>query len=355
MNEEKHAAQTEHSSARGAGIGLVQRETVVLFADLVESVRLMREQEARTVHRWADFVRKVNEVILPRFNRVIVKNLGDGLMVRFETVPDAVNAAGEMHRLIDALNVGFPEDQHFHLRAGVNAAMAWSDGADIYGTGVNLAARLATLAGPGETIASASVHEKVAATLASLAKPGETIGNAAARDELTHRVDAFCEDLGECYLKHFDKPVRAYRIGPASRHPNLPGRRDYGIAMEPTIAVIPFNARNNGTEHFDIGNLIADCVIWRLSKSPNMKVISRLSTTVFRGRASDVGEVTAYLGANYILSGAYVANAGQVLITAELSAARTNQVVWTDRLRGTISDLLEPESELVLLRHDDSR
>lgn len=346
MNEEKHAAQTEHSSARGAGIGLVQRETVVLFADLVESVRLMREQEARTVHRWADFVRKVNEVILPRFDRVIVKNLGDGLMVRFETVPDAVNAAGEMHRLIDALNVGIPEDQHFHLRAGVNAAMAWSDGADIYGTGVNLAARLATLAGPGETIASASVHEKVAATLASLAKPGETIGNAAARDELTHRVDAFCEDLGECYLKHFDKPVRAYRIGPASRHPNLPGRRDYGIAMEPTIAVIPFNARNNGTEHFDIGNLIADCVIWRLSKSPNMKVISRLSTTVFRGRASDVGEVTAYLGANYILSGAYVANAGQVLITAELSAARTNQVVWTDRLRGTISDLLEPESEL---------
>ena len=163
--------------------------------------------------------------------------------------------------------------------------------------------------------------------------PGETIGNAAARDELTHRVDAFCEDLGECYLKHFDKPVRAYRIGPASPHPNLPGRRDYGTALEPAIAVIPFNARN-GLEHFDIGNLIADSVIWRLSKSPNMKVISRLSTTAFRGRAGDVGEVTAYLGANYILSGAYVADAGQVLITAELCAARTNQVVWADRLRG---------------------
>jgi adenylate cyclase len=345
VDEPKQAAETQRSTVQGTDTALVQRETVVLFVDLVESVRLMREQEARTVHRWADFIRKVNEVILPRFDGVVVKNLGDGLMARFETVLGAVKAAGEMHRLIDSLNAGIPENQHFHLRAGVNAAIAWSDGADIYGTGVNLAARLATLASPGETIASASVHEKVAATLAGLAMPGETIGNAAARDELTHRVDAFCEDLGECYLKHFDKPVRAYRIGPASPHPNLPGRRDYGTALEPAIAVIPFNARN-GLEHFDIGNLIADSVIWRLSKSPNMKVISRLSTTAFRGRAGDVGEVTAYLGANYILSGAYVADAGQVLITAELCAARTNQVVWADRLRGRISDLLEPESEL---------
>ena len=108
--------------------------------------------------------------------------------------------------------------------------------------GVNLAARLATLAGPGETIASASVHEQLAAALASLANPGETIGSAAARDELTHGVDASCEDLGDCILKHFDKPVRAYRVGPASPQPSLTGRRDYGTAMEPTIAVIPFEA-----------------------------------------------------------------------------------------------------------------
>ena len=82
--------------------------------------------------------------------------------------------------------------------------------------------------------------------------------------------------------------------------------------MQPTIAVIPFGARNNAPEHFDIGNLIADSVIWRLSKSANLKVISRLSTAVFRGRASDVGEVSAHLGATYILSGGYVVNAGQI-------------------------------------------
>jgi adenylate cyclase len=346
VGEEKQAARSEHSDDRDEGVGLVRQETVVLLVDLVESVRLMREDEAFTVRRWADFIRKVTGVILPRCDGIMVKGLGDGLMARFETVPDAVNAAGEMHRLVTALNVGIPEGQHFHLRAGVNAATAWSDGSDFYGTGVNLAARLATLAGPGETIASASAHQKLAASLASLAKPGETIASAPARDELTHEVDAFCEDLGDCYLKHFDKPVRAFRIGPAAPRPSLSERSRYGTSTEPTFAVIPFKARSSAPEHFDIGNLIADSVIWRLSKAANMKVISRLSTAVFRNRPSDSTEVSACLGANYIVSGAYVVNAGRVLITAELSSARDNEVVWADRLSGDIGDLLQPESEL---------
>jgi class 3 adenylate cyclase/TolB-like protein len=344
--EEKQVGRIVQSDVRGAGVGLVRQETVVLLVDLVESVRLMQEHEAVAVRRWADFVHTVNAEILPRHRGVLVKSLGDGLLARFEAVPDAVDAAAEMHRTLAAQNADIPEDQHLHLRAGVNAAMAWSDGIDIYGTGVNLAARLATLAGPGETIASASAHEQLAAALASLANPGETIGSAAARDELTHGVDASCEDLGNCILKHFDKPVRAYRVGPASPHPILTGRRGYGTAMQPTIAVIPFSARNDAPALFDVGNLIADSVIWRLSKSANLKVISRLSTAVFRGRANDLGQVSAHLGATYVLSGAYVVNAGQIMVTAELSAARNGQVVWTDRLSGEIDDLLRPESEL---------
>jgi class 3 adenylate cyclase/TolB-like protein len=331
---------------RAAGSRLVLQETVVLLVDLVESVRLMRQHEASAVRRWADFVHVVTTDILPPHRGVLVKSLGDGLLVRFEAVPDAVAAAAEMHRTLAAQNADFPEDQHFQLRAGLNAATAWSDGLDIYGSGVNLAARLAAIAGPGETIASASVHEQLAAALAGLAGPGEIVGSATARDELTHGVDALCEDLGECILKHFDKPVRAYRVGPAGPHPSLAARRDYGTPMEPTIAVIPFNARNNALEHFDIGNLIADSVIWRLSKSPNLKVISRLSTNVFRGRASDVAEVSAHLGATYILSGGYAVDDGRLLVTAELSAASTNQVVWTDRMNGQVGDLLQPESEL---------
>ncbi|MVT55492.1 tetratricopeptide repeat protein [Bradyrhizobium yuanmingense] len=327
-------------------MGLVQQDTVVLLVDLVESVRLMREHEASAVRRWTDFVQLATGQILPRYRGGLVKSLGDGLMARFESVRDAVNAAAEMHRSISVQNTGRPEDEHFQLRAGINSSTAWSDGTDIYGTGINLAARLATLAGPGETIASEAAHEQLATALASLASPGETIGSAAARDELTHGVDALCEDLGDCILKHFDKPVRAYRVGPASPHPSLAARRDYGTPMEPTIAVIPFDARKDAEEHLDVGNLIADSVIWCLSRSANLKVISRLSTNIFRGRVSDVAEVSAHLGATYILSGSYVVDADRILVTAELSAARTNQVVWTDRLSGNIGDLLQPESEL---------
>jgi class 3 adenylate cyclase/TolB-like protein len=341
----EQAASTERPSARDAGAMLVRQETVVLLVDLVESVRLMHEQEALTVRRWADFVRKATSEVLERHHGLLVKSLGDGLLARFESVPDAVNAAADMHRTIAEQNAGIPESQHFHLRAGINAAIAWSDGLDIYGTGVNLAARLATLAGPGETIASASAHEQLAAALASLAMPGETVGSATARDELTHGVDASCEDLGDCILKHFDKPVRAYRVGPASPRPSITGRRDYGTAMQPSVAIIPFSTRS-GAGLLDVGNLIADAVIWRLSKSTNLRVISRLSTAVFRGRSLDVEEVSGHLGAAYVLSGAYVADAGKIMVTAELSSARDNQVIWSERLNGEIDDLLRPESEL---------
>src|SRR5260370_12777152 len=139
---EKQAARTERFDVRGAGVALVRQETVVLLVDLVESVRLMREHDAFTVRRWTDFVQIVTAEILPRHRGVLVKSLGDGLLACFEAVPDAVDAAAEMHRTLAAQNAGIAEAQHFHLRAGVNAALAWSDGVAIYRTGVNLAAPL---------------------------------------------------------------------------------------------------------------------------------------------------------------------------------------------------------------------
>ena len=121
--EENPAAQSERSDLRNVGVRLVRQETVVLLVDLVESVRLMQKHEVYTVRRWAEFVRIVDTQILPRYDGVMVKSLGDGLLMRFEMVPDAVNAAAEMHRTLATQNAALPEDRHFHLRAGVNAAM----------------------------------------------------------------------------------------------------------------------------------------------------------------------------------------------------------------------------------------
>src|SRR5689334_23666631 len=133
--DDKVAGRTERSGAADAGASLVLQQTVVLLIDVVESVRLMSENEAATVHRWAEFVRLTTSDILPRHQGILVKSLGDGLLARFQTVRDAVNAASEMHRTLATRNAGVAEDQQLRLRAGVNAAMAWSDGIDIYGTG----------------------------------------------------------------------------------------------------------------------------------------------------------------------------------------------------------------------------
>lgn len=334
---------------RPAGSRLVREEVVILLVDLVESVRLMRQHEYETIRRWQEFLDVVSQEIVPRYRGVLVKSLGDGLLLRFQAVSDAASAAHDMHRAVARQNVGLPENQHFHLRAGLNATEAWSDGRDVYGTGVNLAARLATLAGPGETIAGISAYEKLAAALAQLGSPGETIGSAAARDGLTHGVDASCEDLGDCFLKHFDKPVRAYRIGPAAPRTTMPSRRDYEAAMVPSVAVIPFQSRSKTAAYLDVGNLIADGVICRLSKNANLKVISRLSTAVFRDRSDVMEKISACLEATYILSGSYFADRGTVLVTAELSEYRGNKVLWSDRFSGRVDDLLQADSELAAL------
>ena len=189
--------------------------------------------------------------------------------------------------------------------------MAWSDGIDIYGTGVNLAARLATLAGPGETIASASAHEQLAAALASLANPGETIGSAAARDELTPGVDASCEDLGDCVLKHFDKPVRAYRVGPpgrfrASRATQLRDRHGTYDRSDP-LQCQKQRARAFRYRQPDCGQRDLAAVEGGEPEGDFTPVDHRVPRP-----PSDVGEVSAHLGATYVLSGGYVVDAGKL-------------------------------------------
>lgn len=299
-------------------------QKVVLVVDLVESVRLMATDEAGTVARWHDFAHMAQSQTIPKHNGRLVKSLGDGLMVEFEQSRDAANAAHALHDVIAKNNAGLPPERQFHLRAGINATHVFTDNNDIYGAGVNLAARLATLAGPGETVVSAS-----------------------ARDGLTDGLDATLEDLGQCYLKHIDQPVRAYRLGAAGAAPVVMAQRDYTAPLQPTVAVIPFTSHSHEPEHFAIGELIADGVIGQLSRTVELKVISRLSTTVFRNREADMAQLETHLGANYVLSGSYVASGPKLLVIAELADSRTHTIMWSSRIPGHTSDLLQAESDVV--------
>ncbi|MEI8304386.1 MAG: hypothetical protein WCG13_13940 [Burkholderiales bacterium] len=328
------------------GVGLPREHLVVLIVDLVDSVRLMIEDEAGSVHRWAGFVEATRQDILPAWGGTLVKSLGDGLMARFSTAVSAAQAAARMHAYFETLNAALPQHLQMRLRAGINASHAWLDDLDIYGTGVNLAARLASLGGPGETIGSEAVRQALAAALARHAQPGQTLASAAVRDDLTAGLDALCEDLGHCQLKHFREPVRAYRIGPPGPRPSIAGLRDYGVKMDPAIAVIPFTSRGCDASYLDVGNLMADAVIWRLSRAPHLRVISRLSTSAIAGRDDPANEALRHLDAHYALTGSFVVASGKLLITAELVDTRSGRIAWTERLSGTVSDLLEPESEL---------
>ena len=176
----------------------------VLVVDLVESVRLIDQDEEGAVARWRGVVDRVKNDVLPAHGGRLVKSLGDGMLLEFPRVQPAVNAAFAIQQTCNRANVGVAPQRQMLLRMGVQVSELIADEHDVYGRGVNLAARLTTLAGPGEIVVSASV-----------------------RDQLTPMLDADVEDLGECYVKHLAQPVRAYRLGPPGPRPVVePGAGD---------------------------------------------------------------------------------------------------------------------------------
>lgn len=295
-----------------------------MVMDVVESVRLMEQDEEGFVRRWHDFVHQTQTQLLPLHGGRLVKSLGDGLMLEFPDAQSCIKAAFALQELSRQCNGDQPPQQHMHLRVGGHLAVFVADQHDIYGSDVNLTARIATLAGPGEIVVTSDV-----------------------RDQITAGLDADVEDLGECHLKHVKEPVRAYRVGRVGHAPVVPARETSPTDFRPTIAVIPFESRSNEPEHFVIGELIADGVIAQLSRSPDLRVISRLSTTAFRGRAAAMPEVETRLDASFVLSGSYVASGDKVLLMAELVDTRKNEIVWADRISGATGDLLQTQSEML--------
>ncbi len=297
---------------------------VIAVLDVVESVRLMEQDEHDFIQRWHYFVGYAREHVLPQHGGRMLKSLGDGLMLEFADAQGCVKAAFELQDHCSQINSGHSPQMHMHLRVGAHLAEFVADEHDIYGTDVNLTARIATLAGPGEIVVTESV-----------------------RDQLADGLDADIEDLGECHLKHIHEPIRAYRVGPVGHAPVIERGPGASRDLRPTIAVIPFASRGGDQEHLVVGELIADGVIAQLSRSRDLRVISRLSTTAFRGRSGAMPAIESHLDATFVLSGSYVTNGAKILITAELADARKNEIIWADRISGDTSDLLESQSSLL--------
>ena len=229
----------------------------IVVVDLFESVKLFETIESLATQSWARFTSEVNQHILPDTNAVLVKSLGDGLMITCPNSASGLQAAYQFHALAKTIAAEF--NIPFALRVGIHQSPFTTGKTDIHGHGVNLAARVATLAQPGETVITADV-----------------------RDQITDGVDGHVEDMGYSYLKHIKEPIRTFRANNGARTELVAPDKITALGSLPVLAVIPFKGLRAGPEDFAIGEIIADGLISRLSGSRNLRVISRLSASAVR-------------------------------------------------------------------------
>lgn len=300
---------------------LQRAHQAVLVADLAESVRIMHLDEAGVVDRWSRFVHEVQHDVLRRRGGRLVKSLGDGFLAVFPSAPPAAAAAVDLHARIAGFNQGSPPDQALRLRIGLHHGHVYVDALDVYGDAVNLTARLATLAAPGESVVSAEF-----------------------RDGLIDGVDATVEDLGDCYLKHVAEPVRAYRLGQPATVPLLSALAEREARrLRPAIAVLPFESIVQADPEAPVGDALADEVITHLARTAEMDVISGMSTRALRGRQMTVEDVARHVGAAYVLSGRYRLAADHIRLNVELVKVHGRHIVWADGFDGRLSDLLHAD------------
>jgi len=296
---------------------------VLLVMDVVESVRIMEQDQDDFVRRWQQLVQQAEQKILPLHDGRIVKSLGDGLMLEFANAQGCAKAAFAMQYFSEQANEDVAPTLQMHLRMGGHVASFVADHHDIYGTDVNLTARFCTLAGPNDIVISAEL-----------------------RDRLVPALDADIEDMGECYLKHVEKPIHAYRIAPPGKNPAVVNLPVDVTELRPTIAVIPFTARTSDPDDAVLGEILAEEIIAALSRTPDLNVISRLSTTSLRGRDTSLPQLQSHLNADYVLSGAYRVAGGQLILVAELIEARTGRAIWGESLRSTVQEVLQGEDRI---------
>jgi adenylate cyclase len=307
-----------------------RQQRAVLVCDVVESVRWMEHDEDNAITRWSQFAAKVRASIAPEHQGRVVKSTGDGLMIEFEQAPQAVAAAHALQKLAQEGNQRHaPQDpeRQMHLRIGIHQAQIRSDSHDIYGHGVNLAARISTLAGPGEIIVTPEV-----------------------RDHLTDSLDGDIEDMGECYLKHLSEPQRVYRVGENQKciAPVFQTRDQSGIS--PALAVMSLTSLNPSLNQWAIGDLLADGINVVLSRGKQFKLISRLSLRPFDLDSKRIVNAEKVLGVDYVLTGTYLAldheSTSKLIVTVSLNETKSNEIVWTDQYLGRVADLLQTDNQL---------
>jgi adenylate cyclase len=296
-----------------------RRLAAILAADVVGYSRLMGADEAGTISALKALRQDVIEPLVAAHRGRIVKLMGDGLLVEFQSVVDAVECAIAWQTPPAARPGGMP----LKFRIGINSGDIVIDEGDIYGDGVNIAARLEALAEPGGIALSRLVHDQVAG-----------------------KVDADFEDTGEHAVKNIAKPVRVYRIRLGGKSEVVDRPTSPGFTDKPAIAVLPFDNMSGDPEQEYFADGITEDIITALSLWRSFPVIARNSSFTYKGQKIDVQWVGRELGARYVLEGSVRKAGKRVRITGQLIDADTGAQLWAERYDRDLVDIFDLQDEI---------
>ena len=305
-----------------------RRLAAIMATDVVGYSRLIRADEEGTLEALKALRADLIDPKIAEHHGRIVKLMGDGMLVEFASVVDAVHAAVETQQAVTVHNADVPADKRIELRIGINLGDVVIDGDDIQGDGVNVAARLESMAEPGGIYVSGMVYEGV-------------------RD----RIDAPFEDLGEREVKNIDRPVRVWRWVAESAAAVVFRQADEPLALpdKPSIAVLPFTNMSGDPDQEYFADGLTEDIITTLSKLEGLRVIARNSSFVYKGRAVDIREAAKQLGVRYVLEGSVRMSGARLRVTAQLIDADDGSHVWAERYDRSIDDIFAVQDEITLI------
>ena len=293
----------------------------ILAADVVGFTRLASADEDRTLARLRELRADVVDPIIAGQNGRVFKRTGDGALVEFRTVVEAVRCAISMQSALAERNVGTPDDQPIVFRIGVHVGdvVEESDG-DLMGDSVNIAARLEGIAIPGAICVSEQAYWQIKA-----------------------RREFYVTDLGPKQLKNIPDPIRVFSLRAAAEEP---GPRRLALPDKPSIAVLPFQNISADTNQDYFADGMVEDIITGLSRIKWLFVIARNSSLVYKGKAIDIRQVGRDLGVRYVLEGGVRKSGNRLRITAQLVEAETGAHLWADKYDGALEDIFDLQDKI---------
>jgi adenylate cyclase len=305
--------------------GFKRKLAAILSADVEGYSRLMGQDEEATIRTLTAYRSAITDHVLKYRGRV-VDTTGDNILAEFTSVVDAVNCAVEIQRELAERNDELPDDNRMQFRIGVNIGDIVEEGDRIYGDGVNITARVE-----------------------SLAKAGGVCISGRAYDQVANKLGLEYENLGEHKVKNISTPIRIYRVRmetDSSKRFSSEERAALPLPDKPSIAILPFNNMSGDSEQEYFSDGITEDIITALSRSPWLFVISRNSSFAYRGKMVDIRQVSRELGARYILEGSVRKAGNRVRVTAQLIDGTMGNHVWAEKYDGELQDIFGLQDQI---------